>query len=351
MGYYLVLPAVAVLSLFARGRAGRYVVIAIIAILTVFAGTRFRVDNDYDIYAYLFGIAAQGGLVGLQVEPSVWAIPRFLGLFFDSTSSVIQASFVVFAALGVSTKVVGMKLYSQAFPISIFLYLSYLYLVQEMTAIRSGVAAGIFLLAIGPLLRREHVKYFAMVAVAFLFHTSSVLFVIAWVPLMLRVRLAGYLVALAASVGIAVLRIDLPAALQLGQLFERVEAYLADGSSYATSVNLFSFRILFSLGMLVALGIRYEKLKEVRWFPELYRLHIMSLIVFFALSPTVSVFALRGFELLSVVQLLLYPMLLHGLKPAAKYFACLMLIGFSIIQLNYLVDISGIFKEYASWVL
>lgn len=348
MAYYGVLIVASLISLFSRRR--RLSLALIIVVLTVFAGTRYRVDNDYDVYEYLFTLGARGRITELNVDPSVWLIPKFFDWLLPTTASAVKASFVAFAALGVTAKVVGISLYSRHFSLSLILYVTNLFLLQEMTTIRAGVASGIFLLAVGPLLRREHWRFFALMAAAFVFHASSILFILVWVLLFFRLRLKYYFAALAISLGMAVLNVNVLSILNIAGLFDRVSVYVATQAGGPDSLNLFSFRVLFALAMLLVLGLRYEVLKEVQWFTELYKLHLLTLIMFFSLSPIASVFSLRTFELMSVVQLLLYPMLLVKLDGKARYSAVAAIVGFSIVQAYYWIEVSGIFRDYNSWL-
>ncbi|WP_229731764.1 hypothetical protein, partial [Chishuiella changwenlii] len=81
----------------------------------------------------------------------------------------------------------------------------------------------------------------------------------------------------------------------------------------------------------------------------LFKIHIISIAIFYALSPTNIVFSLRSFELLSIIQIFLAPMLIYLFDLKSRWIGYAIVLGFSVIQLYYIISIQDIFKPYKSW--
>ena len=325
------------------------------AVLIIFAGTRMAVDNDYLTYASIFASPELAGTAygnaGVSLEPSYYFVPKLAAALGGNQTETVRYCFLIFALLGVSAKLLGILQHSRSFFLSLCVYATYLFLVQEMTAIRAGVASGIFLLSFGFYIRREKIMFAAMMIPAFLFHSSSILFVLAWLLHIFRIRTRVYLAGLAVAFVIAVLRVNIVSAFRLDEYFPRVAVYLQMESwSTPTTVNIFNLRVIFSLIAVAVFGFYYRKFSEIRGFVELYRIHILSLIVFFSLSPSASVFSLRSYELLSVVQVLLYPMAVIPLRVREKLLGHATILFICAVQMWYLVSVAGIFKPYSSWL-
>lgn len=354
MTYYIFLTSVTVIVMFPRQHKRLTGVLAI-GLLSAFAGSRLNIDLDYAIYRSFFESPAEtlGAFNGRSngIELSIYLIPWISRFFFTSSDTIVLSSFMIFAILGVSTKIFALRKYSENFALSVALYLSYLFLVQEMTTIRAGVASGIFLLSLGNLINREHAKFLVKMGAAFLFHTTSILFVVIWGLFYLGIRLRYYYAALAASLMIALLKVNILPFLHLDQAFARVAVYSTiNSSSQETALNIFNFRILISLAMLMCFTLAYRRMSTVKWFDELLKMHIFSLVVFFSLSGSAIVFSLRAYELIAVVQLLLYPMVLHLFGRQHKHFDWLLIVSISAVHAWYLVDISGTLRPYRSWL-
>lgn len=352
MTYYAMMTVATAFALLSS-RDKRVTATVLFLFLGLFAGTRVAVDNDFDMYWSLFADPAETyakyGARGL--EPSIYALPALAHFVLPTTESAVRATFLIFAFLGVGAKVLGIVRSSTSVWLSVGLYVTYLFLMQEMTTIRAGVASGLFLVSLPHLVKREHWRFLGYMAAALMFHTSSLLFVIGWGLIALRVRVRYFFVALASSLVIALTDLNLLTLLRLDAVFPKIREYV-EMQAWAKSadLNLFNFRVLFSLLMLAAFTWLFQRLRHVPGFVELYKIHILSLVVFFALSPTISVFSIRAFEMLSVVQVILYPMVLIPLSRNHRIVAVAGLVAFCALQAYFLVGVSGIFKPYQSWL-
>ncbi|WP_027377826.1 EpsG family protein [Kaistella palustris] len=351
--YFVILSVCFIAALFYKQKLAATVIATII--LAVFAGTRLNIDNDYWMYKDLFGTRFRSIKefynLKINVEYCIFFMDKIARLIFYSKTDVINFSFLVFACLGVSTKMIAIHRYSVNYILSIFLYVSYLFLMQEMTTIRAGIAAGIFLLSLPYLIDKNYFKFFLIILTSFFFHNSSVLFVLVSIMIMLNLKIKYYYYALGASFLIIITNQNLLQILFLDRIFPRVAVYLEIMQwSKEDALNIFNFKILISILFFLIFAFNYKKLKDDRWFEVLFRINIMALVIFFALSNTAMVFSARSFDLLSVVQILLFPMILRLFKDNYKVFAWILIISCSLLQLYYLVDVSEIYKPYRSWL-
>ncbi len=94
-------------------------------------------------------------------------------IFFDQVRGV----FFIFAFLGVIIKFYTIKKISEFPYLSLIIYMSLYFILHEMTQIRAGVAAGIFLLSLPNIVNRNYKNYFFKVLLATLFHYSSLVMV------------------------------------------------------------------------------------------------------------------------------------------------------------------------------
>lgn len=351
--YFFVFGVIVLLGIAFTSRKVAAILFAIILIL--FAGTRGNVDNDYFLYKFFF----EYGVYSFDyfrtnfpsLELSIFVIPSVLSSVFYLTQDIVNGSFLMFAIIAVGLKVYSIYKYSNYFILSCIFYFSSLYFMHELTTIRAGVSAGLLLLSIGDFEKRKHFAFILKFLVALLFHYSSVLILLCYLLVINIDKIKYYYYGIFASIVCAILKINILKLLLLDRVFPKVDIYLRmQEITNENKVNVFNFKILFSLLLLIIFWLQYKKLLKIEYFKVLYKLHIISLIVFFMLSPTAIVFSLRSFELLSIIQVLLAPMILFAFQPKFRYLGVIIVITFSIIQLYYIISIQDIFRPYSSWL-
>jgi hypothetical protein len=332
-----------------KGNVRSIIVLLLIVSLSLFAGISTQ-SVDYGMYRNLFEssvISTFDPIVLLVQEPSFFIIPLFCHAVFGP-SYYINVSFLIFAFLGVSTKILAIK-DSRFFFLSVALYCCYSYFFQEMITIRAGVASGIFLLAIKDLDNKNDKGYFLKILLALLFHYSSIIFVLIWVLVRLKLSLKVFYSFLAASFAIALLKINLLVLLRLDLLIPKVKIYLdlmeLEGN---VAINLFNYRILISLFMLFLFAYKIKVLEDEPYFLTLFKIHLLSLILFFVLSTSAIVFSDRTFDLLAIVQVLLYPFIILIFKE--RFVGYLILFLICSVNLFFIVKISGLFDHYTTWL-
>lgn len=332
-----------------KGNERSIIVLILIVALSLFAGISTH-GADHEMYDNLFEssvISTFEAIFLLIQEPSFFVIPLLCHAVFGPLL-YINISFLIFAFLGVSTKILAIK-DSRFFFLSIALYCSYSYFFQEMITIRAGVASGIFLLSIKDLESKNDKGYFLKIFLAFLFHYSSIIFVLIWALLRAKLSLKIFYCFLAASFAIALLKINLLVLLRFDLLIPKVKIYLdlmeLEGN---VAINLFNYRILISLFMLFLFAYKIKILEDEPYFLILFKTHVISLILFFVLSTSAIVFSDRTFDLLAIVQVLLYPFVLLIFKE--RYVGYLIVFLICFVNLFFLIKISGLFDRYTTWL-
>lgn len=345
-----------IISLF-RYKRNKYIVcFLVILILGIFAGTRSSwVGPDYFMYQYMFATAVREPqkffLENQNLELSVYLIPNIIHFFFYSVDDCVKASFLAFAFISVAIKINVLK-QSEYFFLGLMVYLSNLYLMQEMVTIRAGVASALFLWSLKDLISRNNKLFFIKIGVAFLFHNSSILFVIIWFIFRYEIKIKLFLYGLIISIIIAFSELNILRILFLDRIFPKVKIYLDIlENEGGEKINVFNFRIIFALFITAVFLFSLKKLKENIFFMTLFKIHVFSLILFFLLSPTAMVFSMRSFELISVIQMFLYPLILWAFNPKFRFVGFIILCVFCIFQFYYLIELSEIFNPYESWLL
>lgn len=324
-------------------------------ILILFAGTRSDIDNDYFLYRYFFRYVNNSVEYFKSnfesLEFSIFLIPNFLKIFLYKQDDIINGSFVIFALIAVSLKMYSIYKYSSFFTLSFIFYLSSLFFMHEMTTIRAGIAAGLLLLSINDFEEKKHWSFIWKMVLALLFHYSSLLILGCYLVVINIKNIKYYYYGLLIAIFFAISKINILTLLFLDKIFPKVQVYLMlQDKTNENKVNVFNFKILFSLFLLCVFFSNYKQLSKKKYFVVLYKIHILSLIIFFILSPTAIVFSLRSFELLSIIQILLAPMILFLFAPKFQYIGALIVLVFSGIQLFYIISIQDIFRPYISWL-
>ncbi|MFX1712303.1 EpsG family protein [Stutzerimonas stutzeri] len=144
----------------------------IFAVLVVIAGLRpIGLDRDSENYVQILHVAVSDANL-LEKEPAFWLINEVNNRFVGGSASTF---FLLFSLVGVYVKLHAINKLSKFFYLSLLLYISFYFILHEMTQIRVGVAAGFFLLAVRDYFKGKLLCYFLNVFLACLFHYSAVL--------------------------------------------------------------------------------------------------------------------------------------------------------------------------------
>ncbi|SHG29798.1 EpsG family protein [Flavobacterium fluvii] len=336
---------------FIKGNVRSVIILLLIITMSLFVGTRnYGVDPDYEVYVNSFSYCTSPQFEALDFvlfEPVTFLIP-FIGKLILGNAYFIEFSFFVFALVGISLKIIAFSKYDYFF-LSVILYCSYMFFYQEMITIRAGVSCGLFLLAIDDLVYKRDKAYFIKIVVALLFHYSSIIYFIIWILVRLKISIKYFYGLMISSYFIVLLKINLLTLLKLDAVFPKVRIYLdileVEGGD---AVNVFSFRVLIALAIFILFAYKFKLLDKNPSFLVLFKIHILSLCFFFALSTTANVFSLRLYDMLSVGQIILMTYVVQVFKE--KWVGYIIILLICIINLYYIFGISGLFSKYSSWL-
>ncbi|WP_430074640.1 EpsG family protein [Priestia aryabhattai] len=139
-------------------------------ILLLVAGLRYNVGTDYLNYERAYNNSdfwfSEIGFIWIS------KVMKYLGfssqLYFFAIALLIQV--LVFKSLKKYTE------NSRVFYLSIFFFITLYYFNHSMNTLRQFIAIGIFMLNVENIIKRNFLKYNFFFIVAFLFHTSSIVF-------------------------------------------------------------------------------------------------------------------------------------------------------------------------------
>lgn len=138
-------------------------------VMVLIAGLReIGLDPDSENYEYSFQHYYQSSEMGM-VEPSFTLISAVLNVFTDN----VHLLFLVYAFLGVTIKLYAFKKHLQCIFVPMMLYISFYFVLHEMTQIRAGVVSALFLLAVYYIAKKEKRKALLLIIVGSFFHYSS----------------------------------------------------------------------------------------------------------------------------------------------------------------------------------
>jgi hypothetical protein len=132
-----------------------------------------------------------------EKEPIFWGVLLVARSFqFDQVTTV----FLIYSAVGVSIKLLAIYKYSKSCWFSLLVYICLFYVLHDCTQIRTGIASGIFLLAIHDLANKNQISYYFKSILGFLNHYSSGISFL--FPALIKVRADSRFYALLPGLGI-----------------------------------------------------------------------------------------------------------------------------------------------------
>jgi len=166
-------------------------------ILFLFAGFRYFTGADYNPYLEIFrAVGAMPFLIedvnNAIVEPTyIWIcqISYILDLQFIGVTASI-------AAFSIYLKYKTIQNYSPYVFVSLLIYFSLYYFFEEYGHIRQGAALAICFFSFRFIIKRKLIPFLICIYIAFFFHKSSVIFILAYfiAPLKINTRLAIILI-------------------------------------------------------------------------------------------------------------------------------------------------------------
>ena len=306
-------------------------------VLAIVAGTRIN-SVDFDNYVDLYNqiIHGNNGIIEYSFVIISWLSYLLCNNYFFL--------FFIYALIGVYLKFYVIYKISDLWFLSIIIYLSNFFLLQEMGQIRVGVAAGFFLLSIPYIYNRNKYKFLLCFLCAFFFHYSSIIML----PLYFLSkkdckRLLFFSIPLAYLIsffGFNIMDITIP----IPDIQDKLDMYNSlqgSGIDWMDKINVFNLVFLVKVLIFYVMLWKYDLLKKTnKYFPVLLKIYCLSLFVF----PTFSFFPVASFrmsEYYGVVEIIIYPLLIYTTKPPKYSIPIIIVIGLVLMlmsQKNLLIN-------------
>lgn len=280
----------------------------------------------------------------IQIEPNLLLIFSF---FKSNFINGFNIAIFVYAFLSVSLKMKAIKTMTDFYFLSLLIYFSGFFLVQDMTQIRAAVAVGILLLSIKQMEQKNFLKFYFLIMIAFFFHNSSILFIPFIALNSKRINKINYILIVLIPIILYLFRIDpinLFLNFNLGIFSDKIKGYILLQKYMNFKINLFNFNII--LQIIVSLFfIFYSEKSNNKYAILLTKINCYGIALFF-LFNAIPVIAFRSNEVLCSVQIILIPLFVYFIKP--KYIPEGIVIIISILYLINQLFINPIINPYTS---
>jgi hypothetical protein len=286
-------------------------------ILILIAGLRpIGLDRDSITYAELIKSTVDANF--LDKELAFWIIKGFNDIFFFGN---IHTFFLIFATLGVSIKFLAIKRLSKVHLLSLIVYLSLYFILHEMTQIRTGVAAGLFLLSIPDIYDKNFRKFIIKFLLAFSFHYSAIVMLPLYFLNPKKLNIIYFLLPIVGFI-LAIFNLSLFFLLNFSQMLPNFLAYKINiyldllklgEHSEINIINVYYSFLLFTIYIYFCFFL-YVKNKIKNNYDILFiKTLTISLFSFYFFSD-VPVFAFRISEFLNIVVIIFLPNLILYFK-------------------------------------
>jgi len=319
---------------------GKYklpIYITIGAALIILAATReIGIDPDSENYENAF-LHHYSSTTADMVEYSFILISQIIQLF----SNDVHYLFLFYAIFGVTLKFVAFRKLCEFWFLPLVVYISYYYIFHELMQIRTGIMAGMFLLAIKPLGEGKRLKAFFYIAIGFIFHYSA----LALLPLLFlsnkpmstiqRTLWAliipfGYMIHFYGFTALLELSTELP---YIGQ---KLAAYQL-GTERGNVIDIVNvFNLLFIITNILYLYLLYFHdtiIEHNKYYPLLMKIFALSILSYTALSGF-PVLAERINLLLFLVSTILFTNIYYTIKPRWAGITAVILVAFAYLNIS-----------------
>lgn len=301
-------------------------------LLILIAG--FRSENscrDYNEYRrYYEGIKAVGNIYFIE--------PTFV--LITLITPRIEWLMLIYASLGVTIKLSGIKRLTEFYFLSLLLYFSSSFIVHEMIQIRVGIATGLLLLCIEPIYNRNFRKFILIVLTAALFHYSALIILPLYFLKANKLNLILYSSIIPISYLLHAFGIHMTSILIMFPNIESIQQKLLiqqQAMSIAlnpTPINVFNILQLLKIVFIYVLIWKISILQiSNKYIPILLKIYIFS-IATFVLFADIPVFAFRISEFMGITEIILIPMIIYILKPKFIAYALCVLFAFGNLYMS-----------------
>lgn len=325
-------------------------------LMILFAGLRGAyVDKDYSTYKmyfnslptinYLFTNTSSFFLV-IKIEPS-------LILIFSSLKSFLYnglpIAIFIYAFLGVFLKLKAIQKLTDLVMLSTLIYFSGIFLLQDMTQIRVGVAIGFLLLSIPYIEEKNLIRFSFFLSMALLFHYSAIVFAPFYFLNSKKINKQIYFLLIIIPIILFFFKFDpitIISKFEFGIYSDKLRSYLEIQSYKHEKINMFNFSIIGQI-IFSTFFVFFSEKTGNKYAILLTKINCFG-VGYFYLFSTSPIIAFRLFELVSCVQIILIPLIVYVIKP--KYIGEIIVISISIAYFMNQIVINNIFNNYTTFI-
>jgi len=302
-------------------------------LLILFAGFRGGgVDRDYANYKEIFLNLTENSTY--YIEPGFIIITKVVN-FFSGTHLFL---FFLFALLGVTIKSYAICKLSDYVFISLLIYFSNIYILNELTQIRAGVASGLLLLSLIPLQVKKNYQFFFIAFIAVLFHLTALVLFFVWFFDTDKINKKVWFVIIPLSyivLFIGLSPVDIYKVIPIESIQAKVSTYIQLQESGDEKVNVISTLVLLRLIVIFYLLKCIDKIQlENKYAIILTKIYIISLVALIVMSRTAAV-ALRFNEFFVVVEMFTLPLIIYTFPPKLRLIPRIIIVVFAAVLLFF----------------
>lgn len=310
--------------------------------LILIAGLRSEdICRDYTEYRrYYEGIKNVGNIFFIE--------PTFV--LFTIITPRIEWLMLIYAVLGVSITLVGIRRLTKFYFLSLLIYFSAYFILHEMTQIRVGVATGLFLLCIEPIYNRKILKFTLITIIAASFHYSALIIFPLYFFRPNKINLILYFTIIPIAYLLHIFGIHFTSLIYLIPAGEAVHQKLMihqlamSSAEEIPQINVYNIIQLLRIILIYILLWKATLLqKSNKYFIVLIKIYILS-VTSFVLFADIPVLSFRISELMGVAEIILLPMILYILKP--QLIATILSILYAFGSLYMLIIYGKMLKPY-----
>lgn len=354
--FYLILFIILVVSLFDNSKLTRnskeIIVYALMAVLILFAGLRAPgIDRDYKNYQYYYSIIPEIQYLILDpktyfdaasIEPTFMILASITKLFIYNGLPFL---IFIYALISISLKTESILKISDHPLLTLLLYFSTIFLLQDMTQIRVGIALGFAFLSIVASKERKLIKYAIFIIIGIFFHYSVIFFAPIYFFNSKKINKPLYLSFIIIPIILYFTKfnpLEILQSFDFGLFSNKLDAYVKMQKWLKEEMNMFNFSIIIQI-MLAFIFIYYADKSENKYTIILTKIFCIGIGVFyiFSFSPVI---AFRSSELLTSVQIFLLPTIISSFRH--KALGEILIIVFSLLHFVNQIIINNIFNPY-----
>lgn len=312
----------------------KLVLIFLCAIFIVIASNRFWMGtSDTEAYLEFFEGIDDFWLAILRFEPTFSFLAYLIKTLIDSS----YLFFFIIAFIGVGLKFAAIRLYAPYVYLSLLVYFSKYFLLQDMIQIRAGVASAIFLLSIKYIKNNNFLSYTRNICIASSFHFAALAYLFFYFICNKKLSLKSLLlIAISLIAGIMFLDVNHYLFQFASSYFQKIQIYVElKNQGLEAEINIFSIEFIINCWLFIL--FYFLRSKFIERYP-CYDIWLRSMLLSLSISILFSdfpVFSLRLSELFGVTSIFLLPLVIDAFKEKFVGYIIYLLIVLAFIYNFY----------------